>query len=73
MTGSRKNSVHKYTQIPVKGTVHAPHDLAIMMISLTVLSYAMLMMEFQMQTLRIVPYVDNDSADDDDIWNVKLF
>lgn len=46
MAGSRKNSVHKYTQIPVKRTVHAPHDLAIMMISLTVLSYAMLMMEF---------------------------
>ncbi len=29
MAGSRKNSVHKYTQIRVKRTVHAPHDLAI--------------------------------------------
>ncbi len=29
MAGSRKNSVHKYTQIRVRRTVHAPHDLAI--------------------------------------------
>ncbi len=73
MAGSRKNSVHKYTQIRVKRTVHAPHDLAIMMISLTVLSYAMLMMEFWMYTLRNVLQVDNDSDDDDDTWNVNRF
>ncbi len=29
MASSRKNSVHKYTQIRVRRTVHAPHDLAI--------------------------------------------